>query len=398
MLSQNEFSNEEMLNRGDEPTALDDATANGLRLEADRTFRLLPSKEFWFDVLVDLARHNTFHPPREYFDDVQGLWDGKPRLDTWLIDHAGAGDTPFVRAVSAITLIAAVRRVRQPGCEFQEMTVLESAQGWGKSKVWRLLAGDAWFFDGLNLKADAKKVLEQNSGHLLIERADLSGLREAHVEHLKQMMSMRVNKARMSYDRLRTDRPRRFIFVGTTNETAYLLDPTGNRRFWPIAIKRRIDLAALAEARDQLWAEAATREARGESIRLASELWEAAAEEQRKRLDGDGLDDFLGPIFEGTWAEDNGEEVGPALEGKIPEDDMWLALGGVLDRRHKGARRKLIIAMQKLGFKEGRYRFGTMQRPAPASRAASRRRGLREGRARTTGNCTSPRTTTGNGG
>jgi predicted P-loop ATPase len=37
-------------------------------------------------------------------------WDGDNRLDRWLVDLAGAKDTPCVRAVSRIVLIAAVRR------------------------------------------------------------------------------------------------------------------------------------------------------------------------------------------------------------------------------------------------------------------------------------------------
>ena len=44
------------------------------------------------------------------------------------------------------TLIAAVRRVRQPGVKFDEMLVLEGEQGTGKSTALSILAGNpAWF-------------------------------------------------------------------------------------------------------------------------------------------------------------------------------------------------------------------------------------------------------------
>jgi predicted P-loop ATPase len=52
-------------------------------------------------------------------------WDGKPRLDRWLIDCAGAEDTAYVRTVSRGMLLAAVRRARNPGCRFDQMPILE---------------------------------------------------------------------------------------------------------------------------------------------------------------------------------------------------------------------------------------------------------------------------------
>ena len=64
---------------------------------------------------------------------------------------------------------------------------------------------------------------------------------------------------RLAYGRLTHEAPRHFIVVGTTNDERYLIDNTGNRRFWPVRVGD-IDLEALARDRDQLWAEAAARE------------------------------------------------------------------------------------------------------------------------------------------
>jgi predicted P-loop ATPase len=104
-------------------------------LLVEEKFKFLPPSEFFYAVINDLARQNTFHPVRDYLAAQQPQWDGHPRVDTWLCVYAGAADTPYVRAVSSLTLISAVRRIRQPGCKFDEMPILESPQGTENRKV-----------------------------------------------------------------------------------------------------------------------------------------------------------------------------------------------------------------------------------------------------------------------
>ena len=117
-------------------------------------------------------------------------------------------------------------------------------------------------------------------------------MKKADVEQVKAFASRKVDRARPAYGRFRVDRPRRTIFFATTNDNEYLKSETGNRRFWPV-VTSRIDLAALAQDRDQLWAEAAACEARGDSIVLPERLWKAAGDEQENRLQGD---EWMEPI------------------------------------------------------------------------------------------------------
>ena len=90
----------------------------------DTPFRLRPTKDLLRTVVSDVARLNGFHPVKDYLDDLH--WDGVNRIDKWLIDYGGAEDTEYTRAVSALMLVAAVRRVRCPGCKFDEMVVIEN--------------------------------------------------------------------------------------------------------------------------------------------------------------------------------------------------------------------------------------------------------------------------------
>jgi predicted P-loop ATPase len=43
------------------------------------------------------ARRNPIHPVREYLDAL--VWDGTPRLDTWLVTYFHADDSAYIRAI-----------------------------------------------------------------------------------------------------------------------------------------------------------------------------------------------------------------------------------------------------------------------------------------------------------
>lgn len=332
---------------------LDDAGLTRMRLLVEERWRLKFGKERWGDIVTDHARTNSVHPVREYLDAL--CWDGVGRIDRWLNAYAGAENTDYVRAVSAICLIAAVRRVRRPGCKFDEMLVLEGEQGGNKSSALGLLAvNDDWFSDDLPLDSDSKVLMERTAGRWLVELAELKGLRRGAVEHVKSMLSRRVDKARLAYGRMTTEQPRQCVFFGTTNDGKYLRDMTGNRRFWPVEVNR-FDLALLRRDRDQLWAEAAAREADGESIRLPEKLWAAAGEQQEGREIGDPFYEILSERLEG-W------------EGKIRGCDVWGAVGLGDGSRppSQDENMRLNAAMQKLGWRRPKSKLRFDGRPQNA--------------------------------
>jgi hypothetical protein len=243
-----------------------------------------PNKVNTADACVQLSLEHQFDPVLDYLDGL--TWDGMSRLDSWLVRYLGATDSELIRTIGRLILIAAVRRARSPGTKFDQIMVLEGPEGRGKSLAIETLAGRENFSDGKILGLGDREQQEQTAGVWLYEIAELTGMRKAEIEHVKAFASRTVDRARPAYGRFRVDRPRRTIFIATTNRDDYLQSDTGNRRFWPVATSA-IDLEALRRDRDQLWAEAAACEARGDSIGLPERLWKLAAEKQGERLESD---------------------------------------------------------------------------------------------------------------
>jgi predicted P-loop ATPase len=225
------------------------------------------------------------------------------------------------------------------------MVVLESSQGTNKSSALRVLAvHDDWFTDDLPLNAESKVVIERMAGRWIAEAGELKGMRNGQVEHLKAFLSRQWDTARLAYDRMPSQVPRQCVIVGTTNSDRYLRDGTGNRRFWPVKVAG-FDIEALKRDRDQIWAEAAAREAQDEGIRLDPTLWPLAAEEQDARR------------LEEPWVDILRQYLGDK-QGKLKTEDAWKIIGVPVAQRTQAHNERLGEAMRELGWKRAKKRFG----------------------------------------
>lgn len=171
------------------------------------------------------------------------------------------------------------------------MLVLNGPQGVGKSTLIAKLGGE-WFNDSLSLNDTRDKTAaEKLQGFWIMEIGELAGLRKAEVETLRSFLSRQNDIYRASFGKRATPHLRQCVFFGTTNEeSGYLRDTTGNRRFWPVKTPGngyKYSWQLTQREIDQIWAEAFYYVQQGEKIYLDSELDALAQEEQREAMQTD---------------------------------------------------------------------------------------------------------------
>ena len=249
-------------------------------------FNIEPATNAILEATALVAHRMAVHPVREWLDSL--TWDGKPRIATWIRDYCqGEAEEPYLSEVSRKFLLAMVKRVFEPGCQWDYVLVLEGKQGKYKSSIARALAGDKWFMDNLPDLKDKDAMLNLQ-GKWLIELGELTNVKRSDHNLVKAYLVRRTDTVRPHYGRLMSDVPRQSVFIGTVNEGEYLKDPTGNRRYWPVKVGL-CDVKGLTAVRDQLFAEAYhIYKTENEVLMLGEEANKQAHEAQEdRRIDDD---------------------------------------------------------------------------------------------------------------
>jgi predicted P-loop ATPase len=266
----------------------DDKESARLKYYLGKERRFEPKNSEIEEALVTVGGFQKFHPIKTALESY--VWDGVPRVKDWLVKFMGAEDCIYTRTVGLKTLIGAIKRIYEPGCQFDYIMVLEGAQGIGKSRCIKILGGD--YYGDLDLNLHDKDTIECMRRFWIIEASEMEVHRKQESATMRSFLSRQTDVFRVPYARRAKAFPRQSIFIGSINpelceDIGWLKDTTGNRRYWPIRCGT-IDVEGFRKVRDQLWAEALKYYRSGAVPFLEDANIEAQATiEQQKRMGAD---------------------------------------------------------------------------------------------------------------
>lgn len=241
------------------------------------------SKTLVTDIVYVESEQNQYNPVVKYLDSCATA-EPVPYWDTIADELLGVGfdenDNPRLKDGRTLAnvilqrfLIGAVARAMKPGCRHDWMLVLIGNQNKGKSYFFQYLTPpdllnnypwSATVQQGIGYIKDRPHIL--HAGWIvLLDECDRFFERR-YVEELKNLVSVATDRSAPKY-RNEKNYPRTFVLAGNTNNDAFMLDPTGNRRFLPIRVLGKvlaprsednliIDLDKVKTDRNGIWAAA----------------------------------------------------------------------------------------------------------------------------------------------
>lgn len=285
---------------------------------------------------------NKYNPVKTYMNSLK--WDGINRLETMFIDYLGAEDNEYVRYVTKLWAVGAVARTMQPGVKFDIVPILCGDQGVGKSLLPERLTKSRPGWLATSITRIDKSAIEKIQGALIVDLGEIQILKR-DPDGIKDFVTLTQDKQRNAYKHYVSVMQRRCVFIGSTNDTEFLNDATGERRWMPVDCKKervKYHISELTdEITDQLWAEAVNIYNSGFSLILPQEIEDLAASVQKQHSlnssnKGEIIEFLSIPIPE-DWDEYNSDEKRayyekPSSCGKLRTDisaiEIWFELYG----------------------------------------------------------------------
>lgn len=190
--------------------------------------------------VTEIASRQSFNPIGEWIRSAP--WDGKDRLPAFYASVTVQEGYPedlkrilmYRWALSATAAALKADRFKTRG-----VLTFQGAQGIGKTSwIESLLpAGMTGEYIKLDHHLDGsnKDSITGAIGHWIVEIGELDSSFRKDVARLKGFLTSPVDKIRRPYAREEAEYPRCTVFTATVNERNFLVDATGNNRWWTIA-------------------------------------------------------------------------------------------------------------------------------------------------------------------
>jgi hypothetical protein len=212
------------------------------------------------DFLNVVALRNKYNPVLDLIQSEK--WDGVDRLSDVYDILKIAKDDSLSQILIYKWLWQCLSLARNTHTENQEpyggdgALVLVGKQGIGKTSFFRTLAMKSDFFlEGAKINIDNKDSVISATSRWIVELGEIGSTFRHDLDGLKAFITKQEDTYRKPYGHSDLKITRKTSYCGSCNDTEYLIDKTGNRRFWTVLING-VDLDALKNLNVlQLWAQ-----------------------------------------------------------------------------------------------------------------------------------------------
>jgi predicted P-loop ATPase len=193
-------------------------------------------------IVYALGDQNLYNPVADWIHSHP--WDGTSRMPevfATLVERDGYPQL-LKEALIRRWLLSAVAAALTPnGFTCRGVLTLQGPQGIGKTKWTKALISDPALADDvikLDLHLDPGNKDSQLSAivHWIAEIGELDGSLRRDIARLKGFLTADRDKVRRPYAAVESEYARRTVFCATVNDANFLVDPTGNTRWWTIPV------------------------------------------------------------------------------------------------------------------------------------------------------------------
>lgn len=194
----------------------------------------------WF--LQPIAEANPSNPAAEWIRSKS--WDGVDRLsDFYNTVTTAEGYPPGFKEILLYRWMLSIVAAALEPFRFKTRGVItfQGKQGIGKTRWGQRLVNDEklradFVKEDHHLNPTNKDSVLGAISHLIVEIAELEGSFKKDMAKLKGFITSDCDKIRRPYARDEIEYPRRTVFYGTVNDPKFLVDTTGNTRWWTIPV------------------------------------------------------------------------------------------------------------------------------------------------------------------
>lgn len=195
-------------------------------------------------IVEAIGDENSYNPAADWVNSR--AWDGLDRLPTFCATITPREGYPLeLRDLLMRTwmLSATAAAIMPDGFRCRGVLTLQGPQGIGKTSWGMKLINDERLARQLiktdhHLDAGNKDSQLGAIEHLIVEVGELESSLKRDISRLKGFLTNGTDKIRRPYGKAAVETQRRTVFYATVNASDFLIDPTGNARFWTIACER----------------------------------------------------------------------------------------------------------------------------------------------------------------